>query len=93
MGTGVFCASSASQGYIGVYVREQRSTAAALYLTVYYIGGGVGAVLPAAVWSRAGWPGTVALILIVQACACVLARTVWPAPPRREGQRVVRPTA
>jgi YNFM family putative membrane transporter len=88
MATGVFCASSASQGYIGVVARGQRSTAAALYLSVYYVGGGVGAVVPAMVWSRGGWPATVGLIVCVQLAACALAATVWPTPPRRNADDV-----
>ena len=52
MSTGVFAAQAASQGHVGVVVTERRSIAAALYLTVYYLFGGLGAVLPAAAWSR-----------------------------------------
>ncbi len=77
MTTGVFAAQASSQGYIGVIARERRSTAAALYLTVYYTGGGLGAILPAAVWSRGGWPATVALVLAVQAVAATVAALLW----------------
>jgi YNFM family putative membrane transporter len=77
MSSGVFASQAASQGYIGVVARERRSTAAALYITVYYIGGGLGAVLPAAVWSRGGWPATVVLVLCVQAFAALLAALLW----------------
>lgn len=77
MSTGVFAAQAASQGYIGVVAVERRSTAASLYLTVYYTGGGLGAVVPALVWGHGGWPATVALILIVQCAAAALAATVW----------------
>jgi predicted MFS family arabinose efflux permease len=77
MSTGVFAAQAASQGYIGVVAHERRSTAAALYLTVYYTGGGLGAVLPAVLWSRGGWPATVALILVVQLVAAATAGVFW----------------
>jgi predicted MFS family arabinose efflux permease len=77
MSTGTFAAQAASQGYIGVVVHERRSTAAALYLTVYYVGGGLGAVLPAIVWSHGGWPATVALVLAVQALAATVAGVLW----------------
>jgi MFS family permease len=83
MATGVFCAQAATQGYIGVVATSGRSTAAALYLSVYYTGGAAGAVLPALIWNRGGWPATVALIVGVQAVACVLVATCWPAPPPR----------
>jgi predicted MFS family arabinose efflux permease len=84
MSSGVFAAQAASQGYIGVVARERRSTAAALYLTVYYTGGGLGAVVPAVVWSRGGWPATVALILAVQVLAASLAAVLWTASAPRE---------
>jgi MFS transporter, YNFM family, putative membrane transport protein len=77
MTTGVFSAQASSQGYIGIVARERRSTAAALYLTVYYTGGGLGAILPAAVWSRGGWPATVALVLVVQIIAATVAALLW----------------
>ncbi len=77
MSTGTFAAQAASQGYIGVVVHERRSTAASLYLTVYYVGGGLGAVLPAIVWSRGGWAATVALVLFVQAVAATVAGVLW----------------
>ena len=77
MSTGVFAAQAASQGYIGIVARERRSTAAALYLTVYYTGGGLGAVVPAVVWARGGWPATVALIVGVQLLAVALTALAW----------------
>ena len=77
MSTGVFASQASSQGYIGVIVHERRSTAAALYLTVYYTAGGLGAVLPAIVWSRGGWPATVALVLAVQVIAATVAAVLW----------------
>jgi hypothetical protein len=56
-----------------------------LYSTFYYAGGSVGAALPAALWTRAGWPGCVALIVAVQAAGVVLAFTQWtPAPASHE---------
>ena len=81
--TGVFASQAASQGYIGVVARDHRSTAASLYITVYYIFGGLGAVLPALVWSRGGWPATVALVVIVQVFAAVLAALLWTRPSPR----------
>jgi predicted MFS family arabinose efflux permease len=83
LASGVFCAAAASQGYVGVVARGQRSTAAALYLSVYYLGGGLGAVVPAPVWARGGWPATVGLILVVQLGAAALALVGWPSGPRR----------
>lgn len=75
--TGVFASQASSQGYIGKVAGANRGTAAALYLTVYYIGGGLGAVVPAIVWTRGGWPPTVALIVAVQALAASLVIVGW----------------
>lgn len=82
MSTGVFCAQAASQGYIGAIASAQRSTAASLYIMVYYTGGGIGAIAPAGAWHAGGWPATVALILAVQ---CVSASIAWFVWPRRFG--------
>jgi predicted MFS family arabinose efflux permease len=80
MSTGVFVAQAASQGYIGKIAGVSRSTAASLYLTIYYIGGGLGAVLPAWTWTHGGWPPTVALIVTVQGAAALLAYVGWQGP-------------
>ena len=77
--TGVFVAQAASQGYIGRIAGAQRSTAAALYLTFYYGGGGLGAIVPAIAWTRGGWPATVGLIVAIQLCAIIITRTFWSA--------------
>jgi hypothetical protein len=54
-----------------------------LYLTSYYFGGSVGASLPAALWSFAGWPACVALVLAVQLFAALLIHATWARPPAR----------
>jgi YNFM family putative membrane transporter len=75
--TGVFVAQAASQGYVGRIAGAQRSTAASLYIMLYYAGGGLGAIVPAFTWTRGGWPATVALIVAVQAVAVILTRVFW----------------
>jgi MFS family permease len=77
MANGVFCAQVASQGFIGVIAQERRSTAAALYLTLYYFGGGLGAIAPAPLWARAGWSGTVGLIVALQLVTAALVMLSW----------------
>jgi predicted MFS family arabinose efflux permease len=83
MAVGVFAAQAASQGYIGIVARERRSTAASLYIAIYYTGGGLGAILPAPLWSSGGWPAVVALIVIVQLGAASLAARFWQGPRPR----------
>ncbi len=64
-GAGLFVIQALALGFIGVAVARARSSAVGLYVSVYYIGGALGAVLPAAAWHRAGWPGCVAVIIVV----------------------------
>ncbi len=70
-------------GHVGQLVRGGRAMAVGLYVSCYYIGGSAGGVLPAAIWSRFGWPGCVALVLAVEATVVVLALMAWK--PRSEG--------
>ncbi|HLI07082.1 MAG TPA: hypothetical protein VKV40_10995 [Ktedonobacteraceae bacterium] len=40
-----------------------KGTAASMYLSLYYSGGSIGAILPGFALLRAGWPGVVLLCL------------------------------
>jgi MFS family permease len=82
MSNAVFVMQASSQGYLNTIVSANRSTAAATYFTFYYIGGGLGAVVPAAAWTRGGWPWTVASIVAVQVLVGALALFGWRATPR-----------
>ena len=77
---GIFSEQVLSLGYVAAAARGSRSTAVGLYVTCYYVGGSVGAVLPAGVWAQAGWPGCVGLILVVQAGAVLVTQAIWPRP-------------
>ena len=77
---GIFSEQVLSLGHVAAAARGSRSTAVGLYVTCYYVGGSVGAVLPAGVWAHAGWPGCVGLILAVQAGAVVVTQAIWPRP-------------
>jgi MFS transporter, YNFM family, putative membrane transport protein len=48
-----------------------------LYITSYYLGGSVGATLPAPLWSAAGWHGCIILLVLVQCIAMLLIRNNW----------------
>ena len=75
--TAVFVAQAASNSYIGTVAEEARAAAVGLYVLFYYIGGSVGAAVPAFFWNRAGWPACVALIASVQAVTIALASSFW----------------
>ncbi len=75
---GIFTEQALSIGYVAMSARQARSTAVGLYVTCYYVGGSLGGVLPAWIWFHLGWPGCVALVLLVQAAAMTVTGLVWP---------------
>jgi MFS transporter, YNFM family, putative membrane transport protein len=60
--SGMFVQQAAATSQTGRVATRGRSVAAGLYVTVYYMGGSVGAALPAFFWSHYGWPGCVAVL-------------------------------
>ena len=60
---------------------ELRALASGAYVTVYYLGGSVGGVLPGLVWEHAGWAGCVTLVVASQLIAAALALRFWAPPP------------
>jgi len=89
--TGVFIAQAATSSYIGAVTTQDRASAVGLYSTFYYTGGSVGAALPAALWTRGGWPACVALVVAVQTAGVLIAFTQWK--PARATHDVVLPEA
>ncbi len=75
---GIFTEQMLSIGYVAVAGERARSTAVGLYVTCYYVGGSLGGILPASIWSHAGWPGCVALVILVQLAAITVTWLVWP---------------
>ena len=76
--TGIFISQAASQGMVGkLSSGGNRSTAAALYLTFYYVGGSLGAIVGAAAFAAGGWNATVAMILCAIGFVTVLASYAW----------------
>ena len=75
-----FLCQSCATSYVAVTAREGRSSAVGLYVAIYYLGGGAGAVVPGYVWAIAGWPGCIAIVMVVVATVATLAVTFWRAP-------------
>ena len=75
---GVFTEQMLSIGYVALASDGARSTAVGLYVTSYYIGGSLGGIAPAPIWSHFGWPGCAALVITVQTAAAATAWLVWP---------------
>jgi MFS transporter, YNFM family, putative membrane transport protein len=74
---GIVC-QTVSTGYVTSIATEGRSSAVGLYVTFFYVGGSVGAVLPGLAWEHAGWPATVAMLVASLALMAAVVALVWP---------------
>ncbi len=74
--SGAFICQSAATSYVGLVAGANRSSAAGMYLTFFYVGGAAGAVLPGLAWARGGWPACVAVAILVQALMAAIAITL-----------------
>jgi YNFM family putative membrane transporter len=72
-----FVCQAAATGLLAQRVAGARSSALGLYVTCYYLGGSAGATAPALVWSRAGWPGCVVLVIAVLVAMAALVARFW----------------
>jgi YNFM family putative membrane transporter len=75
---GMFTTVPATNLYLGEKASAAKGTAASLYLSLYYFGGSLGAVLPGFALLWAGWPGVallcLSMVLIALASDAVLCR-------------------
>ncbi len=74
---GIMAVQALSMGFIGVVVPRARSSAVGLYVTLFYIGGSLGGILPAWAWRAAHWPGVVVLLFAMIAAMAALGAVFW----------------
>jgi YNFM family putative membrane transporter len=58
--SGMFTAQAVAPAFVNTAAREAKGGANALYLSFYYLGGTLGAVLPGLAWQAFGWSGVTA---------------------------------
>jgi YNFM family putative membrane transporter len=64
--SGVFVAQTCANSFLrDAAPAGGRVSAAGMYICSYYIGGTVGGVLPGLFWKYGGWPGCVALVVVI----------------------------
>jgi predicted MFS family arabinose efflux permease len=85
LASGVFVAQTCANSFLrDAAPAGSRVSAAGMYICSYYIGGTVGGVLPGLFWKYGGWPGCVALVIVVLLVAGSAAVFGWlpesPAP-------------
>ena len=77
--SGVFIAQAAATVQTGAIAGRARSSAAGLYVTIYYLGGAAGATLTDWFWQQWKWTGCVAILGSIAALSLGLAYlSSWP---------------
>ncbi len=74
---GAFVSQSGASSYVGKVAGQARSSAAGLYVALYYLGGCAGSVVPGLFWKKAGWPGCVGLTIFMQAIIALIVSRMW----------------
>lgn len=69
---GLFIAQTTATSFVAEASGAARATSVGLYVLCYYLGGSVGGVLPAALWTHFGWPGVAALIAAIGLLSVVI---------------------
>ncbi len=75
--SGAFTCQAAASLHVGKAAGEARSSAAGLYVALYYLGGCAGSILPGFFWKQAGWIGCVAIIICMQMTTALIADKLW----------------
>lgn len=75
VGASTFAAQAAATGYVSANVESDRAQASGLYLTSYYLGGLVGALMLGQINTNFGWPATVFTIGAAILTAILIALT------------------
>lgn len=71
--SGVFIFQAIGTVQTGIVAGRARSSAAGLYVTLYYIGGSLGATITGWTWVAGGWPACVYLLMGAAGLAFVMA--------------------
>lgn len=77
LAAGVFACQAAAQSQVGMVAGNARSSAAGLYISLFYTGGTLGSVIPGLFWGVAGWPGCVAFVLAIQLVIAAIVYVNW----------------
>lgn len=76
--TGVFAGQVCATGYAALAAGRAKSSGVGLYLTCYYLGGSLGAVVPAGVYRHSGFVGCLLEIAAVLLVSLLASYCAWP---------------
>jgi predicted MFS family arabinose efflux permease len=75
-GCGMLCQTIAT-GYVTAIAKDGRSSAVGLYVTSFYVGGSMGALLPGLAWNAGGWPACIAMVVAMLAAMALIAALAY----------------
>lgn len=75
--TGTFIGQACATNVAARATPGTASSGVGLYITCFYLGGGLGALVPAPIWRALAWPGCAALIGTVLLTGLGIALPVW----------------
>jgi MFS transporter, YNFM family, putative membrane transport protein len=73
---GMLCQTIAT-GYVTTIAKDGRSSAVGLYVTSFYVGGSMGALLPGLAWNAGGWPACIAMVVAMLAAMALIAALAY----------------
>jgi YNFM family putative membrane transporter len=73
---GMLC-QTISTGYVTAIAKDGRSSAVGLYVTAFYVGGSMGALLPGLAWETGGWPACIAMVVAMCAAMALIAALAY----------------
>jgi MFS transporter, YNFM family, putative membrane transport protein len=73
---GMLCQTIAT-GYVTAIAKDGRSSAVGLYVTSFYVGGSMGALLPGLAWNAGGWPACIAMVVAMLAAMALIAALAY----------------
>ena len=72
-----FVCQASSTSYVAISAKQGVSAAVGLYVTFFYVGGSVGALLPGLAWQSGGWPATVTMVVAMLATMGAIVAITW----------------
>jgi YNFM family putative membrane transporter len=73
---GMLCQTIAT-GYVTAIAKDGRSSAVGLYVTSFYVGGSMGALLPGLAWNAGGWPACIAMVVAMLTAMALIAALAY----------------
>ncbi|MFZ3084878.1 MFS transporter [Rhodoferax ferrireducens] len=88
--TGIFVCQAIANSYLNSIVHQDRALAIGLYLSCYYLGGTVGALVPGMLWESFRWPGISVFALLGTVATALAAWHGWQ-PVEQQGVHSFHP--